>query len=71
MLSLLQKLNLMPKKCPYQGKRVKCPFVQDVRNPDKYVCLECGRQCSADGVKIGELFWWIVRIIILLSGLMD
>ena len=74
MSSWLQRLNIMPKKCPYQGERVNCPFVQDVHNPNKYVCVECGRQCSVDGLEIRRLLGWLVKWLvrgILLLDLFD
>lgn len=71
MFNLLQTLKLKQKSCPNQGQKVQCPFVQDVRNPNKYVCQECGLQCSADGIKLRELLWWIVRGIVVLYGWID
>ncbi|MDJ1170098.1 hypothetical protein PMG71_11725 [Roseofilum sp. BLCC_M154] len=37
-----------PKTCLTDCSQNYCPFVQDPRNPRRYVCLKCGLERSLD-----------------------
>jgi len=33
---------MLDKDCHHDCNQNQCPFAQDTRNPNRYVCLKCG-----------------------------
>lgn len=40
-----------------------CPWVQDAENPNRYVCLKCGKEKNIDRPNIEAPIWFILAVI--------
>ncbi len=40
-----------------------CPWVQDAENPNRYVCLKCGKEKNINRLNIEAPIWFILAAI--------
>ena len=42
---------------------ILCPWVQDAENPNRYVCLKCGKEKNINRLNIEASIWFILAAI--------
>ncbi len=51
---------MLGKDCSHDCHPSSCPFAQDTRNPDRYVCLKCGVERDINQYSSGVRFFWLL-----------
>jgi hypothetical protein len=58
---------MLTKDCNHDCNLNHCPFVQDTRNPNRYVCLKCGVEREIDRNRFGLPSFLLLILGLLLS----
>ncbi|OUL21062.1 hypothetical protein BV378_27790 [Nostoc sp. RF31YmG] len=58
---------MLGKDCRHDCNSSSCPFAQDTRNPDRYVCLKCGVERDINQYSSGIRFFWLLILALLIA----
>ncbi len=60
---------MLDKDCYHDCHQSHCPFAQDTRNPNRYVCLKCGveREIDRSYPSLGSIFLLILLLFLSLQ----
>lgn len=47
-------------------KNLYCPWVQNSHDADHYVCLKCGKERRINNYELGDGFWWVLAVIVII-----